>query len=637
MADPLNAKLSVTDVDFDSLKESLKSYLKAQDTFKDYNFEGSGLNILLDVLAYNSHYQAFYANMVANEMFLDTAVKRSSIVSLAKHLGYTPNSIRASKAKIKAVTTGTSAFTIPKGSVVQGTVGNESFNFVTLDDFASSVTSGITAAEFDIYQGTFRSSTFIVDNSIANQKFVLPENADTTTLKVRVQTSTTDTTGYSTSWTLANDMNIVSDTDKVYHLQETDNGQFELYCGDNIVGQKPADGNQIIAQYIVTSGESANGVGRNESTNSPAFSLSGYAITTTSAAAGGAESESTKSIKFHAPKNYQAQDRSVTDKDYATLLLKDYPSLESVFVWGGQENDPPAYGKVFIAAKPKVGLVLDDPTKENIKATITANRSIVSIIPEIVDPDSIYLKFTLSVVFDKNKTTLDRGGITDLVKSTVTTYVDSDLEKFDRDLYFSKLTTLIGNIGDSIVGTESKTSIEKRFSPALGISANYEILFGNALVHPHEGHMTTIKSTGFKYKDDANIVYEDCYLEDDGSGNMQIVRYDANNKRYIIYKKAGVVDYSAGRINLTEFRPAELSSGEMIRIGATPESSNVFASRNQILTLDTTDQDSIVVNVKSTLEAESGKSNNVSSVDKSGSSSSSSSSSSGFGTTSTGY
>ena len=626
MADPLNAKLSVTDIDFDSLKESLKSYLKAQDTFKDYNFEGSGLNILLDVLAYNSHYQAFYANMVANEMFLDTAIKRSSIVSLAKHLGYTPNSIRASKAKIKAVTTGTSSFTIPKGSVVQGTVGNETFNFVTLDDYASSITSGITGAEFDIYEGTLRSTTFVVDNSVANQKFILPENADTTTLTVRVQTSTTDSTGYSTKWTLANDLNVVSDTDKVYHLQETDEGRFELYFGDNIVGQKPADGNQIITQYIVTSGEESNGVGRNESTNSPAFSLSGYNITTISAAAGGAEPESTKSIKFHAPKNYQTQDRSVTDKDFATLLLKDYPSLESVFVWGGQENDPPAYGKVFIAAKPKVGLVLDEPTKQNIKTTITANRSIVSIIPEIVDPDSIYIKLNLTVVFDKNKTILDRGGITDLVKSTVTQYIDSDLEKFDRDLYFSKLTTLIGNIGDSIIGTESNTKIEKRFSPALDVSANYEILFGNSLIHPHEGHMTTINSSGFSYKDDANVQYEDCFLEDDGYGNMQIVRYDRNNKRYVLYKKAGNVDYSSGKINLVGFRPLSVSTGEMIRIGATPESSNIFATRNQILTLDTTDQDALVVNVKSTLEAESVKMKNTSSVDKSG-----------FGTTSTGY
>ena len=626
MADPLNAKLSVTDVDFDSLKESLKSYLKSQETFKDYNFEGAGLNILLDVLAYNSHYQAFYANMVANEMFLDTAIKRSSIVSLAKHLGYTPNSIRASKAKIKAVTTGTSSFTIPKGTVVQGTVGNDSYNFVVLDDYASSITSGITGAEFDIYEGTFRSSTFVVDNSIANQKFILPENVDTTTLTVRVQTSTTDTTNFSTKWTLANDMNVVSDTDKVYHLQETDDGRFELYFGDNIVGQKPADGNQIITQYIVTSGEESNGVGRNESNNSPAFSLNGYNITTISAAAGGAEPESTKSIKFNAPKNYQSQDRSVTDKDYATLLLKDFPSLESVFVWGGQDNDPPAYGKVFIAAKPKVGLVLDDPTKENIKSSVTANRSIVSIIPEIVDPDTIYLKFNLNVVFDKNKTILDRGGIADLVKSTVTEYVDSDLEKFDRDLYFSKLTTLIGNIGDSIIGTESNTQIEKRFSPALDVSANYEILFGNSLFHPHDGHMTTIKSTGFSYKDDANILYEECFLEDDGSGNMQIVRYDRNNTRYILYKKAGDVDYSSGKINLVGFRPLSLSSGEMIRIGATPESSNIFATRNQILTLDTTDQDALVVNVKSTLEAESVKMKNTSSVDKSG-----------FGTTSTGY
>tara|TARA_R100000152_G_C6779125_1_gene210431 strand:- start:1655 stop:3538 length:1884 start_codon:yes stop_codon:yes gene_type:complete len=616
MADSRNAKISVTDVDFDSLKSSLKDYLKDQETFKDYNFEGAGLNILLDILAYNSHYQAFYANMVANEMFLDTAIKRSSIVSLAKHLGYTPNSIRASKATIKAVTTGTSNFTIPKGTVIQGTVGNDSFNFVTLDDYASSVTAGITGAQFDIYEGTLRTKSYKVDNSIKNQKFILPENTDTTTLKIRVQNSETDTTGYSTLWTLANDMNVVSDTDKVYHIQETDEGTFEIYFGDNIVGLKPSDGNLIIAQFVVTNGESANGVGRNEAANNPSFSLSGYNITTVSSAAGGAEPESTKSIKFHAPKNYQAQDRSVTDKDFATLLLKDYPSLESVFVWGGQDNDPPAYGKVFIAAKPKVGLVVDDSEKENIKNTISRNRSIVSIIPEIVDPDTIYIKMNLSVVFDKNKTALDKGGITELVKSTVKTYIDNDLEKFDRDLYFSKLTTLIGNIGDSIVGTESQTKIQKRFSPSLNVTANYEILFGNELIHPHDGHMTTIRSTGFSYKDEENAVYENCSLEDDGSGKMQIVRYDKNNVRHILYANAGTVDYLNGKINLNEFRPLKLVSGDAIRVDATPKSSNIYATRNQILTLDTTDLDALVVNVETTLEAESSKTKNATSSGK---------------------
>ena len=633
MADSRNAKISVTDVDFDSLKSSLKDYLQSQDTFKDYNFEGAGLNILLDILAYNSHYQAFYANMVANEMFLDTAIKRSSIVSLAKHLGYTPNSIRASKATIKAVTTGNSTFTIPKGTVIQRTVGNNSYNFVTLDDHASSVTAGITGAQFDVYEGTLRTKSYTVDHSIKNQKFILPENTDTTTLKIRVQTSPTDTTGYSTLWTLANDMNVVSDTDKVYHLQETDDGTFEIYFGDNIVGQKPTDGNLIIAQFVVTNGESANGVGRNESLNSPSFSLSGYNITTVSAAAGGAEPESTKSIKFHAPKNYQAQDRSVTDKDFATLLLKDYPSLESVFVWGGQENDPPAYGKVFIAAKPKVGLVVDDAVKENIKTTITQNRSIVSIIPEIVDPDTIYIKMNLNVVFDKNKTALDRGGIGELVKETVKSYIDTDLEKFDRDLYFSKLTTLISNIGDSIVGTESVTKIQKRFSPSLNVTANYEILFGNELVHPHDGHMSTIKSTAFSYKDDTNTVYDNCYIEDDGSGNMQIVRYDKNNDRHILYAKAGTVNYAEGKVNLDEFRPLELESGDAIRIDAPPKSSNIYATRNQILTLDTTDLDSLIVNVISTLEAESTKVKNVSSSGKVGGGASPS----GGGTTITGY
>jgi hypothetical protein len=350
--DDLSKKLEVADLDFDTLKNSLKDFLRGQDEFKDYNFEGAGINYLLDLLAYNTHYQSFYTNMVANEMFLDTAIKRDSVVSIAKHLGYTPNSIRAATATVNL--TGTSETTILRGTPIKGTVGSVTYNFVPIDDVSITATGDASLYGADsvrIYEGTLETTSFVVDYTNPSQKFILPENADTSTLTVRVQNSLTDNTGYSTKWQLASDLNEVDDTDKVYHLQEVENGRFEIYFGDNIVGEKPTDNSVIVAQYVLTSGDSANGVGRNDLLNDGinSFTLSGYTVHTIASAAGGSEPETMRSIKYHAPRSYAAQDRSVTADDFSTMLVRDYADIESAYVWGGQDNDPPEYGKIFVA------------------------------------------------------------------------------------------------------------------------------------------------------------------------------------------------------------------------------------------------------------------------------------------------
>ena len=352
--DDLSKKLEIADLDFDTLKNSFKDFLRGQDEFKDFNFEGSGMNYLLDLLAYNTHYQSFYTNMVANEMFLDTALKRDSVVSLAKHLGYTPNSVRAATATVNL--TGSSETTILRGTSIKGTVGSVTYNFVPIDDISIVATgdAGLFGADsVKIYEGTLETTSFVVDYTNPSQKFVLPENADTSTLTVRVQNSLTDSTGYSTKWQLASDLNEVKDTDKVYHLQEIENNRFEIFFGDNIVGEKPSDGNVIVVQYVLTNGPAANGVGRNDLNESGirSFTLSSYTVDTIASAAGGSEAESLRSIKYHAPRSYAAQDRSVTASDFSTMLVRDYADIESAYVWGGQDNDPPEYGKIFVALK----------------------------------------------------------------------------------------------------------------------------------------------------------------------------------------------------------------------------------------------------------------------------------------------
>ena len=602
----LSKKLEIADLDFDTIKNSLKDFLRGQDEFKDFDFEGSGMNYLLDLLSYNTHYQSFYTNMVANEMFLDTALKRDSVVSLAKHMGYTPNSIRAATATVNL--TGASETTILRGTPIKGTVDSVTYNFVPIDDISINATgdAGLFGADnVVIYEGTLETTSFVVDNTDPSQKFILQENADTSTLTVRVQNSLTDSTGYSTKWQLASDLNEVKDTDKVYHLQEVENGRFEIFFGDNIVGEKPTDGNVIVCQYVLTSGDAANGVGRNDLVPGAvsglrSFTLSNFTVDTIASAAGGSQPETIRSIKYHAPRSYAAQDRSVTSTDFGTMLVRDYADIESAFVWGGQDNDPPEYGKIFVALKPKVGLTLDDATKLQIINDIKRKRTIVSIIPEIKDPDPIYLRFDVKTIFDQSKTNLGKGGIEDLIKVQLRSYVDEELEKFGVDLYFSKLTGLLDNVSDSIVGNEMKIELEKRFTPSFTFIGNYDLKFNNPISHPHDGHIPVISSTGFNYKDDAGTAFIG-FLEDDGFGGMRIFKIDSNGVKTIIYNNVGTIDYITGFINIKDFRPTGIEGSTEIRVYAKPADQNIFSDREQLLTFDAFDGSALSVQAKNTL------------------------------------
>jgi hypothetical protein len=608
MAEELNKNLQVTDLDFDSIKESLKSYLQGQDLFKDYNFEGSGLNYLLDVLAYNTHYQSFYTNMVANETFLDTAIRRDSVVSIAKHLGYTPNSVRSPFAIVNI--SGDEAFTLDAGTVFTSSVAGESYTFVTKENITSKVSGGVYIAEnVSIYEGEFSTLSFVVNSNNRNQRFILPENTDTSTLTVRVANSITDSTGLSTKWQLASNLNEVKSTDKVYHLQETDNGRFEIYFGDNIVGVKPANGNVIVCQFVLTRNPDANGIGSNDTETRRSFTLEGFDVRTIAASAGGANPESIRSIKFNAPRNYQAQDRAVTQNDFATMILRDFPDIETAVVWGGQDNDPPIYGKVFIALKPKTGISLDTPTKQLIIDSLKRNRSIVSVIPEILDPDPLYLLFDARVVFDQSRTTQTPNGIRSFALSQIRNYVDTDLEKFDGDLYYSKLLGLIDDISDSVVGTELRIRIQKHLTPTLNTTSNYSLNFNNEVFHPNDGYQTpVVSSTGFDYKDDNNTVFRG-FLEDDGSGNIRIFKVNDLGVKTVVYTNVGSIDYKKGRLSLLNFRPLAIV-GTVIRITVMPKNQNIYANENQLLTLDVTDSESLQVVAVTTLQEKNMQLNN---------------------------
>ena len=635
MADRFNAKLSVSDLDFDSIKTNLKTYLSTQEQFKDINFEGSGINILMDLLAYNTHYQGFYTNMVANEMFLDSAVRRDSVVSLAKHLGYTPRS-RTSPTATVDIFSPTAELTdaVERGVILKGTQGDESFDFsvmatvgYTLDSREATV--GQTVAQnVTIKQGKIETLSYVFDDR-TSAKYVIPAVADTSTLTVRVQKSTEDSSGYTDAWTIVSDINIVGKTDKAYHIQEIDGGEFEVYFGDNIVGKKPDNGNVIILQYLNTKGPDANNVGSSDKEGARVFSLSDSTVKVISAAAGGADAETVKSIKFYAPKTYQAQDRSVTSKDYEAILMRDYADIESVYVWGGEDNVPPEYGKVFISVKPLSGLKIDDTKKEEIKKDILKTSNIVTVTPEIVDPDYLFLNVQSDVVFDRSKTVLDKNSVLQLVRQSIIHYIDNDLEKFDKDLYFSKLTKLMDDSSSSIVGNDTTLSLERRFEPAIGTTANYTVEFGNAILHPHDGHIPVISSSAFTYKDDDNIVIT-AYLDDDGNGNIRLWKMGVNGEKILVYfgtKSVGTIDYGSGLITLNNFRPLSYVNNSHIKINAPLQNKNIFASRSRILTIDTVDPSAITLTIRDLTEKMGSSSSSHSSGSHSSSSSSSSSSS----------
>jgi hypothetical protein len=602
MADRYNSKLSVSSLDFDSIKSNLKNYLSTQEEFKDINFEGAGINILMDLLAYNTHYQSFYTNMVANEMFLDSAVKRDSIVSLAKHLGYTPTSIVSPTAVIDIYKPNAEMTdNIPKGTIIKGTQGSESYDFSVMESVGFTLDSdGLTAAtNVSVREGKIVTLSYIYDGR-TDLKIVIPKDADTATLSVRVQTSTEDNSGYTDTWTVSNDLNSIAKTDKAYHLQEIENGEYEVYFGDNIVGKKPDNGNVVHLQYLKTNGTAANNIGSSDKEGGRVFSYADSTVKVISKAQGGANAETNKSIKYYAPKSYQAQDRAVTSRDYEATLLAEYSDIESVFVWGGQDNIPPEYGKVFISLKPKSGLTLDETTKESIRTNILKKKNMVSITPEIVDPDYLYLMITSDIVFEKARTVLDKTSIVNLIKNTIVNYVDNDLEKFDKDLYFSKLTKLMDETSDSIVGNDTTINLQRRFIPALNITANYKIDFGNPILHPHDGHHPVLHSSAFMYRDNLGTEIK-AFLQDDGYGKIQLYRFDSEGRKILVYygtTAVGTIDYKTGIIDLQDFRPVSFFEGVNIKINVPLQKKNIFASRSRILTIDKFDTDAVRLTIK---------------------------------------
>ena len=552
-----DTRLNVTEFDFDEVKDNLKIFLKGQTEFKDYDFEGSGMNSLLDVLAYNTHYLGFNANMLANEMFLDSASLRSSVVSHAKTLGYVPTSARAATATVDVTlnTTALASATMEAGQVFTTTVEGTDFQFVTAADVtASNIGSGITFNDIDIYEGTFVTTRYTVDTSDVDQRFLLRDNrADTTTLTIKVQTSSSDTT--TATYTEATDITQVATDSKVYFLQEVEAGRFEVYFGDGIVGIALSDDNIVIMTYVVSNKSDANGAAIFKNSGAIA-SITDVAVATVSSASGGSEAETIKSIKYNAPLDYAAQGRCVTAEDYKVYAKKLFPKTQSVSVFGGESGSfdsslgvvsTAEYGKVFISIKSTTGLELTSAEKTNLVKDL-APYTIASTTPVIVDPTTTFLILNTIFKFDTSATTSTAAELESLVSTTLQNYNTSDLEQFEGLFRHSKVLALIDNTDTSIMSNTTNITLAQKFTPTTTAATSYTINFNNAFYNPHTEHNKAsggiITSSAFYISGDTTNLH---YFDDDGAGNLRLY-YISGGARNYVDSTAGTVTYTTGQI-----------------------------------------------------------------------------------------
>jgi hypothetical protein len=577
-----NSSISVTELDFDDIKTSMKNYISAKPEFTDYNFEGSTISMLLDLLAYNTYQNAFYTSMVGNEMFLDSAQLRESVVSRAKMLNYTPTSARGASTYLNVGITpddDPTSVTIAKNTEWSATVDGRTLKFVTPEATTIYSTTGVFTANVEIVEGRPITHRFTVDTN-APVKYILPnENIDTRSIVVDVQVSSGDTT--SARWNIADDITEVTATSNVFFLQETEDQQFEIYFGDGVIGKQPDDGNIIIAQYRVCNGEDGNSISAFTDPSTVA-GYSTFTATVNSTTSGGVAPESIDSIKFNAPKNFETQNRAVLADDYKRIILRDNSDFDSVSVWGGEENSPPIYGKVYISVKPNNGTLISVDRKDSIKSQLK-KYNVMSIDPEFVDANYLYIVPSIASYYDSTKTTLSAAEVQTKIANAVASFESTNLGTFtNRRFRYSRFVNAVDFADASITSSLIDFKMERRFVPNTSLSATYNIAFNNPIKKPvSEGHTTHsgshfIESSAFTYRGISN-----CFLDDDGEGNMRVYYFsDGSNVVYIA--TVGTVDYATGLVTLNSFQPSAFT-GSALSIYATPNRNDVNAIRNQIL------------------------------------------------------
>jgi len=600
------ALVNFTDLDFDQIKTSLKDYLRENSNFTDYDFEGSNLSNIIDVLAYNTYISSYNANMISNEVFIDSATLRENVVALARNIGYTPRSRTAAKAIISFFVDTTGFITKPvtltlkKGIVTTSAsvFGSESYSFCVPSDVTVPVVDGIaTFSNVTIYEGTFLTSNFTVsaENPAPPSRYILEnENIDTSTLEVSVRDTQSSTS--SRKYVFSDTLIEVTDTSRVYFLQEIDDQRYEMIFGDGVFGEKLEALNYIDVSYITSSGEAANGVssfnfnGRIVDNNNNLVSTGISILSTVSESVGGKEIESVDSIKRFAPKIYSTFNRAVTAGDYEALIPKIYPETESVSVFGGEELSPPQYGKVFVTIKPFYGPYVPDSIKTNLNNTLR-KYSVAGIVTEILDLKYLYIEAHINAYYNPSLVS-NSDYVKTVVTNNITKYADSsEMNKYGARFKYSKFQTIVDNSNESITSNITKIEIRRDMKPALNQNAEYELCFGNSFyIKNNDGY--NIKSSGFNIFGIADTVYLSDNPTNNRVGTLFLFKLDGRNSPIVVSTNVGTIDYERAEILLKPINitgtSKQVQDISIIEVSACPQSNDIVGLQDLYLQLDIT-------------------------------------------------
>ena len=565
-------QFNITELDFDSIKDEIKNYYKLTDgPFKDFDFDGSGLNLILDILAHNTHYNAVLAHLAANETFISSAQLRKNVVARAKSLGYTPKSVSASAIAITLKNLDPSITEIKEGTTFTAidTLSNQTYSFVVFNDVDD------PTSEFVAHEGSIKRKEYLFDDKVANLKFEIPDvNVDRSKIVVSVSDSigTTQTETY----TQFSELPGIDGNSTVYFINENPNGRFEISFGDNVIGKKPLPGSIVEIKYLSTKGAAANGVSVFTNTSlspSPAISVS-------SASSGGGGKESVESIRSNTPLQFLSQNRAVTTDDYKALIRSN-SSAVAISVWGGEDNDPPEYGRVFISAKPANAATLTE-TEKNTLLPILDSKGILTVRPKFVDPEFTFIYFDIFVNYNSAITNKGAGSISALVRDGVSKFSDDNLETFDGVFRYSQFLEYISDLDPSIVSSYARVYCAKRFIARNANTTTYKLEFNFPLENPSDPTKSLISTSGFV---SGGITY---YLQDEETSveNIRSISrcfFSSDGVKVVDARNVGTIDTSTGIIEINDFN---VDTDTIITLFARPESNDIAPKRNQIIEID---------------------------------------------------
>lgn len=589
----------VSELDFETIRGNIAAYIANNSSFTDYNFEGSGLSTIMDILAYNTHYNAVYLNMAMNENFIDTAQIRSSVVSIARNLGYTPKSKKSSKTKVTFTIPTTdptnTALTIDKTTKFVGSIDGTSFIFQPTSAISAlSNGSRYLFTDVELREGTrlsIRYDTTDSDGIPVNKFYINNFNIDTESIEVfNIEAGTS---GNTQTYNLVSDITILNKESQIYYLFESTNRNYVIQFGDGVLGMKPTGGT-IICSFQTSSGESANGISKLTLSDTigagrpgaQSFGSSDLVFNNIETSYGGSSEENIESIRTSALNNFTTQGRAVTADDYRFFLERDYPQAESISVWGGQDNIPPIYGKVFISFKPKRGFRITNAVKQEIIANIIETKNVVTIIPEIVDADFTFIQINASVLYNAKRSIFTSAELKSLILAKIMKYNSDDLVKFGTRFSYSKFVNEIDKTDNSIISNYSQIKLRKNFPVYIDITQTYTIDFQNPL---RPGSFRS--AAGFRALTDSTLgaTNNEFFIEDDSSGLIRIYKIDSGNK-VILKTNSGTIDYNTGLVKILNLKPSSvLNTDKTLDIIAEPLEYTVSSTRNNILVIVDTD------------------------------------------------